>query len=155
MNSNFSLWKRGLLGSIAVFGVILISATGRNRDPITSASVVRTLPKSFDAPSPVREIIQRACLDCHSDATIWPWYSHIPPLSWQIRDDVERGRDAIDLSQWSEYTPEEQRSLTTQIAHATSTHTMPPPKYVWMHREARLSDADRETLKEWARSQAR
>jgi hypothetical protein len=76
-------------------------------------------------------------------------------LSWQIRDDVERGRDAIDLSQWSEYTPEEQRSLTTQIAHATSTHTMPPPKYVWMHREARLSDADRETLKEWARSQAR
>jgi hypothetical protein len=113
------------------------------------------MPKGFDAPEPVRVIIGRACLDCHSDGTVWPWYSNIPPIAWQIHADVDQGRAFMDLSSWNEYTSEERRSFVSQIARATRARVMPPPKYLWMHRDARLSDADLDTLKAWANSQTK
>ena len=150
--SRVVFWKRVILGSAVIFGMALISATGRSNDGKASVSTGRTLLKDFDAPPRVRSIIQRACLDCHSEETIWPWYSNIPPVSKQIHNDVEGGREFMDFSYWSEYTAEEQDSYASQIAYATSARSMPPPKYLWMHRDARLSAADLDVLKEWARS---
>ena len=144
-----SLWKRGALGSAAILGIVLISATGRSRE------VGRTPPQGFVAPIAVREIIRRACLDCHSDQTVWPWYSNIPPVSWQIHDDVANAREFMDLSHWSDYTAEEQHGFVSEIALATRARIMPPPRYLLLHHDAKLSDADLHTLAEWARSQAR
>ena len=106
--------------------------------------------KGIDAPSPVRAIVGRACADCHSSETKWPWYSNIPPVSWQIRGDVQNARAFMDLSQWNDYTAEERRGFAAQIARATRAHVMPPPKYLWMHPDARLSDSELGVLKEWA-----
>lgn len=146
------LWKRSIIGSAVIAGIALIAATGRSADVKAPVSAGRTLLKDFNAPQPVRSIIQRACLDCHSEETIWPWYSNVPPVSWQVHDDVNNGRGFMNFSHWSEYTPEEQHSYASQIAQATGARVMPPPRYLWMHRDARLSAADLDTLKEWARS---
>ena len=150
--SRVVILKSSIIGAAVVFGIGLISATGRSTDVKTPARAGRTLPKDFNAPPPVRRIIQRACLDCHSQETIWPWYSNIPLVSKQIHDDVNGGREFMDFSHWSEYTAEEQNHYASEIADATSARVMPPPKYLWMHRDARLSSADLEALKEWARS---
>lgn len=150
--SRVVFWKSSIIGAAVVFGIGLISATGKSNDVKPPTPGGRTLTKDFDAPLPVRRIIQRACLDCHSEETIWPWYSNIPLVSKQIHDDVSGGREFMDFSHWSEYTAEEQNSYASQIADATSARAMPPPKYLWIHRDARLSSADLETLKEWARS---
>ena len=150
--SRVVILKSSIVGAAVVFGIGLISATGRSNDVKTPAPAGRTLSKDFDAPQPVRRIIQRACLDCHSQETIWPWYSNIPLVSKQIHDDVNGGREFMDFSHWSKYTAEEQNNYASEIADATSARVMPPPKYLWMHRDARLSSADLETLREWARS---
>src|SRR5262245_48277321 len=55
-------------------------------------------------PSPVRSILTRACQDCHSANTHWPWYSKVPLLSSQIHNDVARARAFMDFSKWNEYT---------------------------------------------------
>ena len=146
------LWKRGFIGSAAIIGIVLLSATGISS--AVSAHVPGTLPKDFGEPLQVRGIIQRACLDCHSEETSWPWYSNIPPISWQIHDDVDKGREFMNFSRWKDYSAEERRTFVAEIAHATDTQFMPPPKYLWLHRDARLSKADLDILKEWARSQA-
>jgi len=146
-----SFWKRCVIGSGLIVGIVLISAPGTSKDLSNSVS----LPDGFDASTPVRAIVQRACLNCHSNETVWPWYSKIPPVSWQIQDDVEQGREFMNLSQWGEYTPEERRGFASQMAHATRAHVMPPPKYLWLHPEARLSNADLNALKEWAQSQGK
>ena len=151
--SRFSLWKCSIMGSVVLSGIALISAAGRATTNTIPAPGDRALTKDFDAPEPVRKILQRACLDCHSDETVWPWYSNIPPISRQIHADVDNAREFMNFSHWSEYTAEEQHSFASQIAHATSTRIMPPSRYLWMHRDARLSAADLETLKAWARSQ--
>jgi hypothetical protein len=153
-SSSVAFWKRGIIGSAAVLGIALISALGGSSDGGSPVPAGRTRPKDFDAPLPVRRIVQRACLDCHSDETIWPWYSKIPLVSSQVHDDVNNGREFMDFSHWSEYSAEEQHSYASQIAHATSARVMPPPRYLWMHRDAKLSAADLETLKEWARRQS-
>ena len=119
-----------------------------------SGSAPRTLTKDFNAPQPVRKIIQRACLDCHSEETVWPWYSNILPVSKLIHDDVNNAREFMNFSHWNEYTAEEQHTFVSQIAYATGAHIMPPPRYLWIHRDARLSSMDLDTLREWARSTA-
>lgn len=94
--------------------------------------------------------VQRACQDCHSENTAWPWYSGIPPLSWQIHKDVAQARQFMDLSKWHDYTEREKRGLLVSMAIALKTHAMPPARYVWMHRESRLSDAELVALENWA-----
>jgi hypothetical protein len=155
ITSSSALWKRGIIGAAAILGIVLISATARSNAVNTNVFVDRTLPKDFDAPIQVRGVIQKACLDCHSEQTIWPWYSKVPPISWQIQDDVEKGREFMNFSHWNEYSAEDRRAFAAEIAHATGTHLMPPPKYLWLHPDARLSNADLEVLAEWARHQAK
>src|SRR5262245_21993196 len=62
------------------------------------------------APPEVKAILRRACYDCHSNETVWPWYSRLAPLSWLISRDVHEGRSKLNFSTWDQYTPEEQLS---------------------------------------------
>ena len=57
---------------------------------------------TLKAPQEVMQILKRACYDCHSYETIWPWYSNIAPLSWSIASHVKDGREAVNFSKWEE-----------------------------------------------------
>jgi hypothetical protein len=103
-----------------------------------------------EVPPAVRAILQRACQDCHSDHTTWPWYAQIPPVSWQIHSDVEKGRAFMNFSKWNDYTEDEQRGYKTSIGAVVQGHLMPPPNYLWLHREARLSNSELAILRAWA-----
>jgi len=101
-------------------------------------------------PPQIRSILRRACQDCHSDNTVWPWYAAVPPLSWQIHSDVTRGRAFMNLSKWNEYSDDQRRGFILAIQQATQARIMPPANYVWVHRDSKLSDADLEAIQEWA-----
>jgi hypothetical protein len=93
-------------------------------------------------PSPeVRAIAVRACFDCHSHETKWPWYSHVAPVSWLVQHDVEEARTMLNLSAWNEDQPG-----ADSIAEEINEGEMPLRKYVLLHPEAKLSDADRQRL---------
>jgi hypothetical protein len=100
-------------------------------------------------PLPVRSILQRACQDCHSDTTVWPWYAAVPLVSRQVHGDVTRGRAAMNLSKWSEYSDNQRRGFMLAIRAATEARIMPPSKYVWIHTNSKLSDADIKVIDEW------
>jgi hypothetical protein len=97
-------------------------------------------------------VLQRACQDCHSANTVWPWYSHIPPISSQIHEDVAKGRAFLDFSKWNDYSDGERRGFTIAIGAAVGGGLMPPPKYLWIHHDARLSTADLRVVQEWVRA---
>ncbi len=106
-------------------------------------------------PSRVDTILRRACRDCHSDQTRWPWYSHVAPISWLIVHDVRHARADLDFSRWSidpirEPTPEQQFRWMCQDARRG---IMPPRLYRFMHREARLTADDVAALCAWAEEQ--
>ena len=119
--------------------------------------VARTNPPVEDevpAPSEVRAVLKRACYDCHSNETVWPWYSHVAPVSWLLASDVSEGREEMNYSAWNRLSPEKQAKRFRQSWEETNEGEMPPWFYMPMHPEAKLSEADRVLLKKWALSMA-
>ena len=101
-------------------------------------------PVVRDAPWPDAEsaaLARAACYDCHSNETEWPVYSWVAPMSWLVRNDVEGGRDELNLSDWEEFGDE-----AHDAAEAIEDGSMPPQQYRWMHPDARLSDEEEARL---------
>ena len=104
------------------------------------------------AATPVKDILRRACYDCHSHETRWPWYSRVAPFSWWLAEHVTEGRADLNFSQWPLFDFEARELMLRDIEKQLVDGTMPLRSYVLGHREARLSDRDREILLEWARA---
>jgi hypothetical protein len=141
--------RRGFVGLIVIASVALALTTAASDGARNERVREKSLLAGSNVPVPVRTILQRACQDCHSENTIWPWYSHIPPISWQIHS-VAKGRAFMDLSKWNDYTEGERRGFKVAIGAATQGHLMPPSKYLWIHRDARLSSDELKTVQDWA-----
>jgi hypothetical protein len=99
--------------------------------------------------------MKQACADCHSNQTVWPWYSYVAPVSWLVEKDVRRGRDELNLSRWSDYSPNKQQKLLADMATVLKNREMPLPQYALMHSDAKLSDAEIDMLYQWARVERR
>jgi len=102
------------------------------------------------APGPVQAVLRRACFDCHSNETRWPWYAHVAPVGWLMVEHVHDGRAALNFSHWSELAPERQTRARRRTWSEVEEGKMPLRSYLWMHRDARLAVADRARLQAWA-----
>jgi mono/diheme cytochrome c family protein len=120
-----------IVAGVAVFGLIQLVPYGRNH---TNPSVVQEI--QWDSPA-TRALAQRACFDCHSNETVWPWYSNIAPASWLLAMDTSEARDRMNFSDWGS------RSQPAEvIARQIEQGSMPPGRYLALHPEAHLSDAE-------------
>ena len=143
--------RRGVAGLIVLASAGL-TLTTVNSEGGTQARVERPMLAGSNVPAPVRAVLQRACQDCHSANTVWPWYSRIPPVSFRIHDEVTKGRAFLDFSIWNEYNDGQRRGFTSAIGAAVGSGLMPPPQYLWIHRGARLSRTELELIEVWART---
>jgi cytochrome c len=100
-------------------------------------------------------LFERACQNCHSERTQWPLYSHLPLVSWALEKDVADGRQHLDLSHWDQYSVDQQRDLLARIATEVRNGQMPLSRYLLLHPEARLSEADIQIIYEWTKAQRR
>lgn len=89
----------------------------------------------------VRELAARACFDCHSNETKWPWYSHVAPMSWLVQRDVDEGREHLNFSTFATSGGD-----SDEAAELVGAGEMPPWFYLPLHSEARLSDAEKKEL---------
>jgi Haem-binding domain len=94
--------------------------------------------------------LARACGDCHSNQTNLPWYGHVPPVSWWIRSHVRDGREALNFSEWTKYSLNQQRDQLELLCRVISNGRMPPASYMLMHPEARLRPQEKEAICAWA-----
>jgi mono/diheme cytochrome c family protein len=113
--------------------VVLIQAIPYGRDHANPSGRVEP---AWDSPR-TRELAVRACFDCHSNETVWPWYSNVAPISWLIQNDVDEGRREVNFSEWNR--PQEEPEESAETVRKGS---MPPWYYPW----ARLSEAERQDL---------
>jgi hypothetical protein len=98
-------------------------------------------------------IFQRACQNCHSQLTEWPWYSHIAPVSWLLAHDVQQARLHMNLSQWQDYSTDDRLRLLGEIGSAVRNRKMPVQRYLLLHPEARLTDIERAQIYLWTRTE--
>ena len=94
----------------------------------------------WDRPG-TRELFFRTCKDCHSNQTVWPWYSFVAPASWLVQSDVDEGRSHFNVSEWGRA-----ENHGDEAAKMLREGEMPPWFYLPAHPEAQLSDQEREQL---------
>jgi mono/diheme cytochrome c family protein len=126
--------KWGLFGALGLLILIQLVPYGRDHE---NPGVVAE--PSWDSQQ-TRDLTVRACFDCHSNETTWPWYSNIAPLSWLIQRDVDEGREHLNFSEWN------RRQRSGESAETVREGEMPPPYYTVTHPNARLSDAEMQAL---------
>ncbi len=103
-------------------------------------------------PPQVKAILKRACYDCHSHETKWPWYSHVAPASWLLAWDVKEGRKELNFSTWNRYSSKKQTKYIKESWEEIEEGEMPPWFYLPLHPEAILSEQDHIALRDWAQS---
>ncbi len=130
------IWR--LLGAVLILGVAtqLVPYGHSHTNP-----PVRKEP-AWNSPT-TRELSVRACYDCHSNQTVWPWYAEIAPVSWLIQRDVDTGRQRLNFTEWDR----PQRGARAQsIDRRIQRGSMPPWSYILMHDRAKVSEAEKQAL---------
>jgi len=132
---------------VVIVFIILFAAAQLVRPGMTNPPIDanRTIQAQMGKASPVVAILDRSCRDCHSNATVWPWYTQVAPLSWLMAGGVAKGRKVVNFSEWGGYSPNLQRTLLFDSCDATSSGRM-PGAWTVLHREAHLSPKDVETI---------
>ena len=132
-------WKSLVaIASVVVLGLVLVAQLvpyGRNHSnpPLVAEPAWNS--------SMTRALAERACFDCHSNQTRWPWYSHVAPMSWFVQNHVDEGREVLNFSDWNRGNSE-----ADEAAKTVREGEMPPRSYLLLHPAARLTDAEREQL---------
>ena len=92
---------------------------------------------NWDSPA-TRELAVRACFDCHSNETTWPWYADVAPFSWVVQNHVEIGRAVLNFSDWTRT-----YDLANQASSQVLRREMPPRSYRLLHPRSALSEREK------------
>ena len=136
--------RKGLWLPIGIVGVLLLGF-----------GLIQLVPYGHDHTNPpvvqepqwdsqqTRELAQRTCFDCHSNETVWPWYSNGAPVSWLLQHDVEEGRQMLNFSEWDKYG---NPYMADAVLRVLQEGKMPPAQYLPLHPEAKLSAEEKQQL---------
>jgi hypothetical protein len=130
----------GLLCAAILFAIIQIPVRFPGNPP--EQGTLRMTPA-------IQAILGRACFDCHSNRTRWPWYTHIAPISWLAARDVDLGRRELNFSEWSSYLPVTCVHKLEWIGRVVGAQAMPPSLYRLFHPGSRLTPEDTLIVQRW------
>ena len=133
-----------LVAALIVFVALQFTNPARTNPP-----VVHDLAATNPPPAEITALLRAACYDCHSYETKWPLYARIAPSSWLVASDVNEGREHLNFSAWPQE-PELVAKRLDRINEVLDYKEMPPKKYTLLHPEARLTEAQRKAIMDWA-----
>ncbi|MDQ2855891.1 MAG: heme-binding domain-containing protein [Acidobacteriota bacterium] len=135
---------------VIVFVVIQFKRPARTNPPVNEA---QTIYAQTQMTPQVSAILERSCRDCHSNKTVWPWYTNVSPISWFIVDHVNEGRRNLNISEWTQYDKNRQGRKLQQICDQVTDGSMPLSTYTPLHRGSKPSPEDVKTLCAWTEAE--
>lgn len=118
-----------------------------------SVDQTQTIQAHLQITPPVAAILDRSCHDCHSNSTRWPWYSNVAPASWFLVDHVNDARSHLNFSEWGKLDKRQSDKKLEEMCEEVTDKMMPLDSYTWIHRSAKLSDADIKAICEWTEAE--
>ena len=141
------LIKKILVVFVAVIIVLQFIRPGLNK----SNQVLTTdITKVVTIHDTVLTLVKNACYDCHSNNTVYPWYSHIQPMGWLVAYDIKQARNELNFSEFGSYSQRRQLSKLEGIANSIKDDVMPLNSYKIMHKSAQLSSYEKSLIINWA-----
>jgi hypothetical protein len=130
---------------VAFLGIQVVRPV-RTNPPVDESQTINALTQMTPQ---VASILDRSCRDCHTNKTVWPWYTNVAPVSWWLSNHVNDGRRILNFSEWGKLPSDRQDRKLRQICDEVQDGVMPLSSYTPMHPQARLSDQDKKTLCDW------
>ncbi|MNV63997.1 hypothetical protein D3C71_1566210 [compost metagenome] len=103
----------------------------------------------YQMPETVRGILKKACYDCHSDHTEYPWYAEIQPMGWWLADHIREGKEELNFNSFGTYSIRKQKSKLKSISGSLEENSMPLSSYTLIHKNAKLSLNEKKLVLDW------
>lgn len=112
-----------------------------------------TLEAAVNVPPDIALILGRSCADCHSYATLYPWYVNIQPAAWFMKGHIDDGRREFNMSIFNTYNARKKAKKLEEICEQVEQKEMPLPSYLWIHGDAALQESEAKALCDWAKQE--
>jgi hypothetical protein len=141
------MFRKILLFLLVVLIIIQFIRPARNHSDSQSPNDIAL---HFTVPDSVQNILKKSCYDCHSNNTVYPWYSNIQPVAWWLQDHINEGKREINFSEFASYAVKKQSKKINTVAGEVRDGGMPLNSYLWIHTDSKLNDAEKATLANWS-----
>jgi heme-binding protein len=138
--------KKVLIVLVIAFVIIQFFRPARN---VSAAVTEKNITRMYTVPDSVQVILQKACYDCHSNNTRYPWYYNIQPVAWWMNDHINDAKKELNFSEFSNRPAAKQVKKLKKCAKEVQENGMPLQSYLWEHKEAVLTDREKNILIDW------
>lgn len=138
--------KTIVLVLLLLFMAIQFIKPARN---VNGQATPAAITQQLSVPQNVQYVLDRSCYDCHSNNTRYPWYANVQPITWFLNRHIVKGKAELNFDEFGNYSKRQQRSKLKSIANQVNDGEMPLQSYIWIHRNATLSAADKELITTW------
>lgn len=135
---------------LLVLFVILMVLQAFRPEKNTSANKANDISSLYPVPNNVEQILVKACNDCHSNSTVYPWYAEVQPIAWWLDDHVKDGKKHLNFNEFASYRLAKQYHKLEEVFDEVKGGEMPLESYTVVHRDAKLTDAERNILMDWS-----
>ncbi|MBI1305976.1 MAG: cytochrome C [Bacteroidetes bacterium] len=139
--------KKVILALVAI--LVLIQFIRIDKSVPTVPEGAKDITASMEVPSDIALMLKTSCYDCHSNETVYPWYSNIAPVSWLLGNHIKDGRKHLNFSVWSTYPDKRMKHKMEECAELVEEGEMPMDQYLWMHSNAKLNSDQTAKLVDW------
>jgi len=144
-----SIVKTSLIVLLAALVIIQFIHPAKNINTTISPKDIAVM---YPMPDSVYHILQKACYDCHSNNTRYPWYNNIQPVAWWLNDHIDEGKKELNFSEFGSRTLTKQAKKLKKMVKEVQKGGMPLDSYTWIHRDAILTNKEKNILIDWATS---
>lgn len=142
-----SITKKILIALSVILIIIQFIKPSKNQ---SIAPTPNDIFANFEASESTKQLIQTSCYDCHSNNTVYPWYSEIQPVAWWIADHINEGKSELNFSEFASYTPKKADHKLEEVIEMIQDREMPLKSYTLIHGDAKLSEAQKTEIITWA-----
>ena len=141
-----------ILAAIIIVALVIIQffRIDKTNPPVVEAE---TIDAAIAVPPDIKLILGRSCNDCHSNNTIYPWYTNVQPVAWFLKDHIDEARRELNFSVFNTYSAKRKAKKFEEICEQVEAAEMPLQSYLLLHRDAVLSESDAKALCDWAREE--
>lgn len=137
------------LGFAVIFLVLQIFQIDKTNAAVNSNETIEAV---MNVPPDVKIILGKACNDCHTNTTVYPWYSYIQPNGWFLKSHIDDGRRHLNFSVFATYDANKRAKKLEEICEEVTENKMPLPSYTWIHRDAILTETEKKALCDWTKA---
>ncbi len=131
------------------FLAIQVFQIDKTNPPINDAD---TIEKAMNIPPDVTIILGKSCNDCHTNKTVYPWYAYVQPAGWFLKSHIDDGKRHLNFSVFATYDAKKRAKKLEEICEQVTSAEMPLPSYTWLHRDAVLTESEKNALCDWTKT---